>query len=176
MHLVRPLQRGDRRLAQADVADLAFADQIRHRAHDVFDRHLRIDPVLIIKIDLLHAQAPQAALDGAPDILGAAADAARRRIRRIAQDAELGGQEHLLPFAFDRFPHQRFVGVRAIHVGGVEQRDAQLQRPVQRDDGFLPIGAGGVEVAHAHASQPQGGDDGTVGTQFTLLHCAALMR
>lgn len=104
MHLVRPLQRGDRRLAQADMADLAFADQIRHRAHDVFDRHLRIDPMLIIKIDLFYAQAPQAAFHRAPDILGPAADAARRRIRRIAQDAELGGQEHLLPFALDRFP------------------------------------------------------------------------
>ncbi len=56
MYLVRPLQRGDRRLAQADMADLAFADQIRHRADDVLDRYLRIDPVLIIKIDLLHAQ------------------------------------------------------------------------------------------------------------------------
>lgn len=132
--------------------------------------------VPIIKIDLFYAQAPQAAFHRAPDILGPAADAARRRIRRIAQDAELGGQEHLLPFALDRFPHQLLVGVRAIHVGGVEQRDTQLQRPVQRGDGFLPIGAGGVEVAHAHASQPQGGDEGAVRTQFTLLHCAALMR
>lgn len=60
--------------------------------------------VPIIEIDLLHAQAPQAAFHRAPDILGPAADAARRRIRRIAQNAELGGQEHLLPLALDRLP------------------------------------------------------------------------
>src|SRR5688500_20130780 len=45
-----------------------------------------------------------------------------------------------------------FVGVRTIHVGRVEECDAQIQRPVNRPDRFLIIAAR-VKLGHAHAPE-----------------------
>ena len=36
---------------QAEVLDLAGLNQFLHRAGDVFDRHVRVDPVLIEQVD-----------------------------------------------------------------------------------------------------------------------------
>ncbi len=38
-------------LGQAEMPDLAFADQILHRARHVLDRHVRVDAVLVEQID-----------------------------------------------------------------------------------------------------------------------------
>ena len=51
MHLVRAANGLGRRLGQAEMAHLALAHEVRHRADRLFDRHLRIDAMLIIQID-----------------------------------------------------------------------------------------------------------------------------
>ena len=38
-------------LGQAEVLDLAFPDQVLHRARDVLDRHVRVDAVLVEQVD-----------------------------------------------------------------------------------------------------------------------------
>jgi hypothetical protein len=44
------------------------------------------------------------------------------------------------------------VGERAIHVGGVQEGDADLYGPMYRCDGRVLV-AGAVKPAHPHASQ-----------------------
>src|ERR1700692_3811126 len=53
--------------AQAERTHLAVLDELRHGADRVLDRHARIDAVLIIEIDHLHAQALEARLAGTDD-------------------------------------------------------------------------------------------------------------
>ena len=45
------------RLAQSESTDLALFDQPRHGAHGIFNRHGRIDAVLVIEVDRVDAQA-----------------------------------------------------------------------------------------------------------------------
>ena len=52
-HRVRKANRLRARLGEAEVPDLARLDQILDRARDVLDRHLGIDPVLIVEIDMI---------------------------------------------------------------------------------------------------------------------------
>src|SRR5690606_27489087 len=71
--------------------------------------------------------------------------------------AELGGQLHLLAPTRDRAADQLFVGERAVHVGGVEEGDAQVEGAANGvDTGRLVSGA--VELRHTHAAEAEGGD------------------
>ena len=96
LHVARPqrvlgLQRGDRvhgvraadgvhsGLGQSDVADLALAYQVGHRPDGVLDRGVRVDPVLVVQVDVVSAEALQGALDGGADVGRGAVD--RRRVR-----------------------------------------------------------------------------------------------
>ena len=57
MNLVRAPDGGGAGLGQAQVAHLSGAHQFGHGAHRFLDRHIRVDPVQVIEIDLLDAQA-----------------------------------------------------------------------------------------------------------------------
>ena len=51
-------------LGEADVAHLALLHQARHRADRLLDRHRAVDPVQVVDVDVVHAEARQAALGG----------------------------------------------------------------------------------------------------------------
>ena len=88
------------------------------------------------------------------DPLGAVVDPARRRLsRRIA---ELGGQLHLVAAAGDRLADELLVVAGAVHVGGVEERHAEVERAVDRRDRLGLVGWA-VELGHPHAAEADGG-------------------
>ncbi len=126
--------------------------------------------MLVIQIDVIHAQPREAGFAGGLYVLGPAIDAARVRIGRVQADAELGGQEHLIAAAGDGLADQDLVGVRAVHVGGVQQAHAALQRAVDHGDGFGVVAAAAVEGAHAHAAQALGGDGRALAAQHAGFH------
>ncbi len=113
--------------------------------------------MLVIEIDGLDAQAPQAGFAGLAHIVGLAVHAADARIVGIAHDAELCGQHDLVALAFDGAADEFFILVRAVDVGRVEKRDAKFERPVNGGDGFVVI-ASAVKLGHAHAAEAEGGD------------------
>ena len=88
-------------------------------------------------------------------IFGPAIDAKEGAIG-CAHVAELGGDHELLPLALDGAADQFLVGAHAIHVGGVEEGDAELEGAVDGGDRFRIV-TPGIEVRHAHAAQPHGG-------------------
>lgn len=61
---------------QAEPQHLAFGDQVLHRSGHILHRHVGIDPMLVVEIDMIGAQALEAALDGAADLRRPAVDAA----------------------------------------------------------------------------------------------------
>ena len=74
-----------------------------------------------------------------------------------AHDAELGGEHDLVAAVGDGAADQLLVGAAAVHVGGVEKVDAELERAVDGGDRFR-LAAAHVEVGHAHAAEPERGD------------------
>ena len=123
---------------------------------------------------VVDAKTREARLERAAHVFRAAVEAAHRRILRVAQDAEFGGEEDFVAAAADRAPDELLVGVRTVDVGGVEEVDAEVERAMDRRDRFGVVAAG-VEVAHPHAAEADGGDFGTVATQLALLHQSSRM-
>ena len=74
----------------------------------------------------------------------------------VAHDAELGGDDDPVAPALDRLADEDLVGVRAVDVGRVEERDPEIERAVDRRDAFGLVGRA-VELGHAHAAEAEGG-------------------
>ena len=63
MHGVSAPDCGGAGLGQADVADLALGDQLGQGADGVLDGGLRVDPVLVVQVDVVSAEPLQRPLD-----------------------------------------------------------------------------------------------------------------
>jgi hypothetical protein len=113
------------RFGKAEVPDLALLDQLLHRPPDVFDRHVRIDTVLIEQIDRVDLEPLERGLRDLLDVLRPAVQA--RPLRApfgIELEPELGGDDDPATVRKEGFAHELFVGERAVDLGGVEERDA----------------------------------------------------
>src|SRR5262252_4668983 len=87
---------------QADISDLTCLDQILHGSDGVLYGSLRIEAVLVIKIDVIGSQPPQRTFDRRFDMSGTAVEPeyfpAGPEFHR-----ELCCNDHILPpLAFDR--------------------------------------------------------------------------
>ena len=69
-------------LGKAEVLDLALLNQFLHRSGHVFDRHVRVNPVLIEQVDGLDLEPLERAFDGLLDVLRPAIQARRPFIPR----------------------------------------------------------------------------------------------
>ena len=146
-------------------------DQLGHRADRLLDRRLRVDAVLVVEIDVLHPEALQRALAGLAHIRRAAIDLAHGRSAspRIELDPELRREEDLLATPGDRASEEPLVGVRPIHVGGVQEVAAQLQRALDRRQRLALI-ARAVERRHPHTAEPDLRDLRAPRSECALLH------
>ena len=72
----------------------------------------------------------------------------------FAHVAELGGEHDLVAAVGDRAADEPLVGERAVHVGGVEEGDAELERAVDRRDRLALVGRS-VELRHPHAAESE---------------------
>ena len=145
-------------LGQSEVADLALAHQVGHSPDGVLDRSVRVDPMLVVQVDVVSAEALQGALDGGADVRRGAVDHAGSA-SGVRHQAELRRHHDLIAATLDRPPDQFLVEEGAVDLGGVEVGDAQIQRPVDGADRLDLAAFTGVVVAgHRHGAQADPGD------------------
>ena len=171
MHGAGAAQRARAGLGEPDRARLAGLHEVGERADAVLDRHVRIDAVELVEIDVRDAESLQARVARRADVLGPPVHAAHAGIPGLAHDAALRREHHALAAIADRAADQLFVGERTVHVGRVEQVDAEVERAVDRGDRLGLVG-GAVELAHAHAAQAERRD--FEGTETPSLHARLL--
>ncbi len=164
---MRAAHGGSARLGQPEVADLAFGDQVAHGASHILDRHVRVDAVLVEQVDMVGAQALEAGFGDGTDILGAAVQAV---IGARALESELGGNHQPVAVGRQRPAEQVFVGVRTIHLGGVEEGHAALDGGLQQGDALALLHRLTVGMGQAHAAQAEGGNLQATAAQFACLH------
>src|SRR3712207_2751554 len=131
-------------------------DELSQRPPGVLDRDGGVDPVLVVEVENVDAEPLQRGVTGAAHVVGPAVDAEERAVL-ASLVAELGGEHHLVAPAGDGLPDEPLVGERAVHVRGVEEGDAEVQRPLDGALG-LRLVTGAVELAHPHAAQSLGRD------------------
>ena len=169
MYVVCARKRGRGSLGQTDVAHLSLSNQIGEHTHRILDRHIGIDPVLVIEVDRRHAEALQAAFHGSSHILRTAIEAAHERIPGVAQDAKLCREEDIVSPTFDGASDKFFVGVRTVDVGGVEKVDAKLKRAMDRGNRFGVVSPC-IKIAHPHAAEAKSRYLRTITAQLSCLH------
>ena len=165
-----------RRIVSAAASDmpkcltLPAVDQVLDRAGDLLDRHVGVDPVLVVQVDHVEPEPAQRALDGAGDVLGAQHPAARLALDRVDVLGELGGDHDLVGVRGERLTDELLVGVRPVDLGGVEERDAEVDGTVEQGDHVLPVRHAAVAAGHGHAAESDGGDLQAAGAECALLH------
>ena len=166
-----------RRLAEPEVEHLARLHELGHRADGLLDRHVGIDAVLVVEVDVVGAEPLQRAVDRAAHVLGRAVERADGREvagprRRLDAPRELGGEDVLVAVALDRPPDELLVGHRPVELGRVEEVDPELQRALDRRDGLALVGRA-VEGRHPHAPQAEGGD--LERSELARVHCCSMV-
>ena len=88
--------------------------------------------------------------------------AAVRRARPAAgvrDESELRGEHDLVAAALQGPADELLVGVGAVDLGGVDEGDAEVERPVDGADGLGVVGASaGVGGGHAHRAEADPGN------------------
>ncbi len=125
LHVVRAADRCGAGLRQSQVAHLAFFDQTAHGTDGLFDRNLGVDTVLIVEVDMIDPQALKRSVAGAAYVVGFSADALETLVV-TPHDPEFRRDHPVVPTIFDRSANQPLVLERTVHVGCVEEVEAQL--------------------------------------------------
>ena len=133
---------------------------------------VRFDAVLVVEVDDVDAESAQRSVTGLRHVLGLAVDALERAVLTTLI-AELGRQDDLVASALDGPSHEFLVLEWAVHVGGVEEVDAAVERLVNRGN-RLAVVAHAVELAHTHAAEALRGDLEVL-TQLATFHDHSLM-
>jgi hypothetical protein len=110
---VRAADGVDARLRHPEMADLAGLDELLDGACDLFDGHVRVDPVLVEQVDRVGAQPTKRAVDGRTDAVGPAADAGLVAVL-VEGEAELGRDDDVLPERLERLADELLVVERAV--------------------------------------------------------------
>ncbi len=110
---------------KTEVLDLALLDQVLHCSSYIFDRHGRVDPVLIEQIDHIGLQALERGFGDRLDLFRPAVQSLPARASIwIEIEAELGDYDHLVTYRRKRLAQQLLVGEWAIDLSGIEKCDA----------------------------------------------------
>ena len=165
MHGVGAADGGGAGFRQAEMADLAGADEVGDRAGHVLDRHGGVDAVLVEQVDAVGAEARQRGFHHLADVVRVAVE-----LGRADAEAELGGDHDLVADGGKGFAHQLLVDVGAVDLGGVEEGDALVDGTPQEGDHVLARRRRAVGEAHAHAAEAEGGDLEAGGAELALLH------
>jgi hypothetical protein len=105
---------------QAEKTHLASGNQVTHRADGLLDGHLRVNPVLVVKVNHLQPEPLQAGIAGRADVFGPAIDA-EKRAGGVADVAELRCQHDLAAPVTNGLADQRLVGAQAVHVRRIQE-------------------------------------------------------
>ena len=136
MHGIGLAQGGWIDFAEPERPDLALLLEARHCPDCLLDRHERVDPVLVIKIDHIRAQPPEACLAGRHHMFWPAVGNAWALPVRIA---EFRGDHDTIAPALECATDEGFIVPPTIFVGGVEKVDPEIERLVNETHALVVV-------------------------------------
>src|SRR5918995_3433258 len=138
-------------LRDTQEAYLPGLKELLHRAPSLLYGYLRIYPMLVVEVDVIHPEPLQRVLAGLPHIIWFAVHTQEATVL-ASLVAELGGKSYLLTPVGYRLANELLVGEGAVHVSGVDEGHTQFYRAVDGGYGLVLV-ACAVELAHSHASK-----------------------
>ena len=127
--------------------------------------------MLVVEVDAIGVEALEGAFDRDADVRRAAVGSVAARVRH---EPELRGQHDLVAPALDRPSDELLIRVGSVHLGGVDEGHAEVERPVDGADGLRVVRAGpGVGGGHAHGAETDTGDVEV--SEADVLHARLLL-
>src|SRR6185437_4259885 len=103
------------------MLDLALLNELLHRSCDIFDRHIRINAVLIEKVDNISLQSRQRGFSYLFDVFWPAIQLSPLSVSRRRSESEFGCNHHLPTKGSKGFAHKFFVCERAVNFSGIKK-------------------------------------------------------
>src|SRR5215208_5637774 len=120
----------DAEVRDADVADLTLLDHLVQGPGGLLEGGVEVRPVDLVEVYVIGAQETQGFLDALPEPLGARV---AEQLLPLHPQAPLGCQDYLVPavlyLGLERLAQKLLGGAEPVSLGGVEEVDAELQRP-----------------------------------------------
>ena len=160
-------QRCRRALRESEEAHFAGLDQAGHGTDGLFDRRRGIDTVLIVEVDDVGAETPEARVAGRAHVLRASVDAIAGP---FAHSAELGCKDDSLAIGAEYLAEEALVVPRPVNVRGVEEIHSQLQGAPQHGARLLRL-AGAVQLGDADAAEPDLRNAQALGAERAPAEC-----
>ncbi len=133
------------------MADLALLLCVFQRAEGVGERNGGVDAMELVKVDAIEPEVAQGELELLLQVVGATAGLGFGGA--LAGEAALGGYDETGGVGVKGLGNQLFGDLRAVGVGGVEEVDAEFERPAKDVAGVLTAGR---LAPGALADQPHG--------------------
>src|SRR6266480_4816340 len=169
MHRMRASDTIGAGFGQTEITHLAGANQLRHRAHRFFNRRLRIDPMLVVKIDAINAEPAQTRFARLLYVLWFAVNSAKSRRIRVTQDSKLCRDNNAIALAANSASDQFLIRVRTINVGGIEKSNPKVDCAINGGEGYRIV-AVAIKFRHAHAAESDRGNNWSAASKFSLFH------
>ena len=126
--------------------------------------------MLVQQVDAVGLQPLQGGVHDLPDVFRPAVQP--YLLPALDLEAELGGDHHPVADGGEGLADQFLVRERTVHLGGVEERDPEIDGGADEPDPGLPVHSRAVAGTQAHAAQPQCRHFQVARTEFTRLHHA----
>ena len=139
--------------------DLALPDQFLYRSSHIFDRHIRIDAVLIEEIDDIGPESLERGLGHLFDVFRATVQDRPATLHPpwidVGIETELGGDHHPVSQRGKRFTDQFLICERAVDLRRIEEGDAAFHGCPEKRNHLLPVFGRTIRKTHPHAAESQ---------------------
>src|SRR6266567_8343888 len=142
-------------LRQAEVLHLALLNQVFHRSSYVLNRHVRINAMLIEKVDHVGSEALQRSIGYLLDVFGPAVQAGTFSVF-IDFEAKLGRYDDLVAERLESFADKFFIRVGAIDLSRIEECYAAFDGRPDESDSYLLFSGRAKTETQPHASEAKG--------------------
>ena len=154
-------------IAEPDMADLALADQVIQRPQGLLQGRAGIPAVHLVQVDVVGLQPLEARLDPPHDVHPGGAAPVEVLAHR---HADLGGQDDLLPHAFQRVAQQGLALPARIDVRRVDEIDSPVEGQAHHLRGGLLVQAAETIPAELHRPESHLAHDQTCPSQCPVSH------
>ena len=149
---------------EPEPAHLALDHELVHRAEGLVERGDAVGTVVVVEVDVVAAEALERRVDRPPHVLARAAGSVP--VRSLHVHAELRRDDEVVRAAGEGLPDDALAGARSVDVGGVEERDAGIDRSGENLERRVTVDPA-AEVVAAEAD-PRDGEGRA--TERVLVH------
>src|SRR6266567_626228 len=139
-------------LRHTEMLDLTFLNEIPDGARHVFNRHIRVDAMLVEQVDHVAPEPLQCGFSDRSDPFGFAVGPLRWH---AVLETELRRDDNSVSYGFERFAHDLFVEVRPVGLRGVEKRNSAFKGRPDHRNCLLFLRGRPVAKAESHATESE---------------------